>query len=346
MAKRINILNAGATVPFADGGLKLSKSIKISEIEKHPDFQSLFKIDDELLERITSSINENGFDASQPVHIWKVTDADGTVHNYLIDGYTRIAALEKAGHETVPYFEHKFESFEEAYKYVLSLQVNRRNLEGSELLKNVSKLLGTDFIQNVEGKKSKAIADILNLSDRTVEKAISVINNADEETLAKIDADELTVNKAYNQDKEKSKVKSENKNSRDKENSDFSEENFSDSIDDETNISDALEDNEGNPRSVTVRSRDMSEHYETPKESEMDLRLIERYKEGFVNGFKKAASELSYEVYEKICTLIEEGKSLEEIQADNIFADFSFEVFASKISIPTESEEILKKYNK
>lgn len=346
MAKRINILNAGATVPFADGGLKLSKSIKISEIEKHPDFQSLFKIDDELLERITSSINENGFDASQPVHIWKVTDDDGTLHNYLIDGYTRIAALEKAGHETVPYFEHKFENFEEAYKYVLSLQVNRRNLAGSELLENVSKLLGTDFIQNVEGKKSKAIADILNLSDRTVEKAISVYENADEETLAKIKADKLTVNKAYNQDKEKSKVKSENKNSHKEENSDFSEKNSSDSSDKIDDISDALEDNEGNPHSITVRSRDMSEHYETPKESEMDLRLIERYKEGFVSGFKKAASELSYEVYDKICTLLEEGKNLQEIQSDDIFSDFSFEIFAPKIAIPTEAEEILKKYNK
>ncbi len=72
------------------------------------------------------------------------TDEDGTSHNYLIDGYTRIAALKQSGHETVPYFEHKFESFDNAYKYVLELQVNRRNLESSELLRNVSRLLGTD----------------------------------------------------------------------------------------------------------------------------------------------------------------------------------------------------------
>ena len=48
-----------------------------------------------------------------------------------------------SGHETVPYFEHKFESFDNAYKYVHELQVNRRNLESSELLRNVSRLLGT-----------------------------------------------------------------------------------------------------------------------------------------------------------------------------------------------------------
>lgn len=313
MAKRINILNAGTTVPFADGGLKLSKSIKISEIENHPDFQSLFKIDEELLERITSSINENGFDASQPVHIWIKEDEEET-HKYLIDGYTRLSALRKAGHETVPYFEHKFETFEEAYKYVLGLQVNRRNLESSELLRNVSKLLGTDFIQNTEGKKSEAIAEILGVSDRTVEKAIAVSENADEDTLAKIEAGALSVNKAYKQEKAKKKTE--------------------------------RNDTDGNPQSVTVRSRDMSEYYNPPKESDIDARLIERYKEGFVDGFKKAASELSYEVYDKICKLLEEGKNLEEIQNDETFADFTFTEIAPKLNIPIEADEILKEYNK
>lgn len=344
MAKRINILNAGTTVPFADGGLKFSKSIKINEIENHPDFQSLFKIDEELLERITSSINENGFDASQPVHIWIVEDDDESIHKYLIDGYTRLSALRKAGHETVPYFEHKFENFEEAYKYVLGLQVNRRNLESSELLRNVLKLLRTDFIQNTEGKKSEAIAKILGVSDRTVEKAIAVSENADEETLAKIESGELSVNKAYKQKKEKSKGKSKNTDSLEDDISPKTDEEvLDDKIDD---LSDVLEDNDGNPQSVTVRSRDMSEYYNPPKESQIDVRLIERYKEGFVDGFKKAACELSYEVYDKICTFIEEGKTLKEIQTDDIFSDFSFEVFAPKIAIPTETEQILKEYNK
>lgn len=344
MAKRINILNAGTTVPFADGGLKLSKSIKINEIENHPDFQSLFKIDNELLERITSSINENGFDASQPVHIWIIEDDDGSIHKYLIDGYTRLSALRKAGHETVPYFEHKFENFEEAYKYVLGLQVNRRNIESSELLRNVLKLLRTDFIQNTEGKKSEAIAEILGVSDRTVEKAIAVSENADEETLAKIESGELSVNKAYKQEKEKSKGKSKKADSlEDDVSTKANEEDLDDKIDD---LSDALEDNDGNPQSVTVRSRDMSEYYNPPKESEIDVRLIERYKEGFVDGFKKAASVLSYEVYDKICTFIEEGKTLKEIQTDDVFSDFSFGVFAPKIAIPTAPEQILKEYNK
>lgn len=346
MAKRINILGAGPAVPFADGGLKLSKSIKISEIEEHPDFKSLFKIDDELLKRITNSIDVDGFDNSQPVHIWKVTEADGTVHYYLIDGYTRIKALKQLGYETVPYFEHNFKTFEEAYKYVLGLQVNRRNLESSELLRNVSRLLGTDFVQNAEGKKSEIIAEVLGVSDRTVEKAISVAENADEETLAKIESGELSVHKAYKQGKEKAKEKTAPKvfhNDADLDPLNESENNF---FQESEEISDALEDTEGNPQSVTVRSRDMSEHFVTPEESISDLRLIERYKEGFVDGFKKAVSELSYTVYDKICSLIENGRTLTEIQNDDTFSDFSFSVFAPKIGIPANHEQILKEYNK
>lgn len=345
MAKRINILGAGPAVPFADGGLKLSKSIKISEIEEHPDFKSLFKIDDELLKRIVESINENGFDASQPVHIWVKTDEDETSHNYLIDGYTRIAALKQSGHETVPYFEHKFESFDNAYKYVLGLQVNRRNLESSELLRNVSRLLGTDFVQNAEGKKSEVIAEVLGVSDRTVEKAISVSENADEETLAKIESGELSVNKAYKQEKAKKKAERNVSPEEEELPPPFPEVEgiMSDGADD---ISDALEDTDGNPPTVFVRSRDMSEHFTPPQEDEFDKRLIERYKDGFAAGIKQGFSEGAYQIYDKIISMMHEGKTVEEIENDDLFSDFTFSEIAPKFEITTDDKELLKTYNK
>ncbi len=89
MAREITFTRLGGKVPFADGGLRLSKSILIDRIEPHGDFRSLFRIGDDLLERITNSIRENSFDASQPLHIWAKAEDDGIVHNYLIDGYTR-----------------------------------------------------------------------------------------------------------------------------------------------------------------------------------------------------------------------------------------------------------------
>ena len=236
----------------------------------------------------------------------------------------------------------------------MGLQVNRRNLESSELLRNVSKLLGTDFVQNAEGKKSEIIAEVLGVSDRTVEKAISVAENADEETLSKIESGELSVNKAYKQSK--AKEKSERNVSLDDNTDDeelpppFPE--FSDVMRDESDeafdrmAEEALDDNEGKPHSVIVRSRDMSEHFTPPDESDIDRHLIERYKEGFVDGFKKGFSEGSYEVYNKIISILKEGKSVEEIKNDETFSDFTFSEIASKFEISTESDEILREFNK
>lgn len=341
MAKKLNILKTGGTVPFADGGLKLSKSIKISEIESHPDFESLFKIDGDLLERIVSSITENGFDASQPVHIWAKTEDDGSQHNYLIDGYTRLAAVKQAGHETVPYFEHHFESFDEAYKYVLGLQVNRRNLESSELLRNVAKLMGTDFVQNAEGKKSELIAETLGVSPRTAEKAISVIKDADEETLEQIDSGELTVNQAYN--KKHPKKATERNVAADEGNPDEAD---SDSPDDFDAVSDALEDTSGNPGEIHVHSRDMSEQFNPPEESDIDRRMIERYKGGFVAGFEKGFSEAAYQLYDRMLSMLKDGKSAGYIKTDDVFSDFTFSVIAPKLKIPSDSEGILREFNK
>lgn len=200
MAKSIILATAGDKVPYANGGLKLSKTILLDKINLHPDFQKLFDIEPELLDRITQSIKENGFDNSQPLHLWV---HDG---NYdLIDGYTRYAALKAAGKDTAPYFEHNFDTFDEAYKYVLSLQVNRRNLSGAELLRHVSILTGVTNNEFVEGKKSKAIAEALGVSTRTVEKALAVEKKADEETKEKINSGEMSVNQAYNKIKNKEK---------------------------------------------------------------------------------------------------------------------------------------------
>ena len=329
MAKEITFTKLGGKAPFADGGLKLSKSILIDKIEPHEDFKSLFKIGDELLERITNSIRENSFDASQPLHIWKHTGEDGVTHNYLIDGYTRLEAARNAGLGTVPYFEHKFGTFDEAYRYALSLQVNRRNLEGGELLRNVSRLLGTDFIQNAEGKKSEAIAEVLGVSPRTVEEAISVARNADEETLAEIDSGEKSVHKAYKETKKKREKRE-----------------VAPDENDGDGFNDALGDSEGNPRQVHVHSRDMTERLSPPEQSDIDARLIERFKDGFASGFKSGFSEGAYQAYDRMLSMLKDGKSAAEIEDSEIFSDFTFTVAAPKFDVPAEDGDILRKFNK
>lgn len=208
MGRQLSLTKVDGMAPFADGGLKLSKSIQVSEIEAHEKFRTLFKIDEDVLQRITSSMKRTGFDASQPVHIWKHTDDVGTTHNYLIDGYTRLSACKEAGITSVPYYEDKFDTEEQAFMHVLHLQVDRRNLAPEELLKFIEELMGSEHVKHTKGRTSEVIAGTLGLSPRTVQKAINVIENGDEETKEKIASGEMTINRA---DKEiqKRKKKSE-----------------------------------------------------------------------------------------------------------------------------------------
>ena len=193
MIKTLNMLAAGNDVPIADGRKKFSRMMLIEDIEEHADFKALYKIDAGVLERIVKSMKENGFDESQQVHIWLTEDG----HKYLIDGYTRYTASKKAGITSLPVYEHSFKSFDETYKYVLGLQVNRRNLDGDELLRNIAILSKCEFVKNANKHKADIIAKSLGVSKRTAERAISVEKNADEKMRQQIEKKELTVFQAY-----------------------------------------------------------------------------------------------------------------------------------------------------
>ena len=193
MIKTLNMLAAGNDVPIADGRKKFSRMMLIEDIEEHADFKALYKIDAGVLERIVKSMKESGFDESQPVHIWLTEDG----HKYLIDGYTRYTASKKAGITSLPVYEHSFKSFDETYKYVLGLQVNRRNLDGDELLRNISILSKCEFVQKSTGSMAELIAKNLGVSKRTAQRAMSVEKNADEKMRQQIENNEMTLSQAY-----------------------------------------------------------------------------------------------------------------------------------------------------
>lgn len=199
MVKTLNLMTSGSSLPLADSGLKFSKQMLVEKIELHEDFKNLYVIDDQVLERIVNAMKETGFDNSQPVHIWHTTDKDGIEHWYLIDGYTRLKASGMAGITRVPIFEHNFESFEEAFKYVLKLQVNRRNLDNGELIRNVALLLDMEHVRDFEGDKAELISEELGVSKRTVQKAMSLGKNADESLLDSVKRGEVSLNQAYTQ---------------------------------------------------------------------------------------------------------------------------------------------------
>lgn len=322
MARTLNINKAGNNIAFADSGLKLSQSIILEKIEVHEKFQKLFQISEELLSRITDSMKEKGFDGSQPLHIWIVTDDDGTVHYYLIDGYTRLAAAKAAGLKMLPYYEHRFNNFDDAYKYVLSLQVNRRNLGGNELLKNISVLMGTEFIQTAEGKKTDAIAEVLQISPSTVKRAIAV--EKDKEIKEKVDSGEITINQGY-KEVQKKKQKETKK-------------------DDDDYLSESLDDNSGKPQGLIFNHSDGIER-PVLENSDKDVFVTLEEKNIQVEAARKEGYEqgCSDFFYKAVCFCLGEtikGRTPKDIFNDERISDLSPTVI-SKFELPEDDENLV-----
>lgn len=339
MAKKLSIITAGGNLPFANNGLKLSENILIEKIEEHEKFKSLFSIDKTLLDRIASDMEKNSFDSSQPVHIWVTKDDDGTEHSYLIDGYTRVAASKIAGIKMIPYFKHNFETFEEAYRYALHLQTDRRNLSGIDLLKNIRELMGSDYIQSLDGNKNEAIGKELGISGKTVERANKVNSMASDEQIERIESGEASPNQIYNEiveqetvdeeatDEQLGRIESGEATVKDickeiKAEKKSRKSTKKKSTDKDDDISESLSTNEGTPAGLNFNHSDGIERPSYRLSPEEDSERTKERKTAYEAGLKKG-SELAYEIYDFILSEIEKGNSSEEIRNDSHFTDFS-----------------------
>lgn len=339
MAKKLSIITAGGNLPFANNGLRLSENILIEKIEEHEKFKNLFSIDKALLDRIASDMEKNSFDSSQPVHIWVTKDDDGTEHSYLIDGYTRVEASRIAGITMIPYFKHTFETFEKAYRYALHLQTDRRNLSGIDLLKNIRELMGSDYIQSLEGNKNEAIGKELGISEKTVERANKVNSMASDEQIERIENGEASPNQIYNEiveqetvdeeatDEQLNRIESGEASVKDickeikaeKKSRKASKKKSSGKDDD---ISESLSTNEGTPAGLNFNHSDGIERPSYRLSPEEDSERTKERKAAYEAGLKKG-SELAYEIYDFILSEFENGKTAEEIRNDSHFDDFS-----------------------
>lgn len=357
MAKQLNILsNNGKINSVASGGLKLSKKILIEKIEEHERFKNLYKIDEFVLERITNHMDSNGFDESQPVHIWVTTDENETTHYYLIDGYTRLTAAKKVGLIQVPYYEHtEFTNFDEAYKYVLHLQTDRRNLDGIDLLNNIKELMGTDYIQSMQNK-NQAIADLIGVSKKTVERAKFVNENATEEQLEAIESGDKTINQVRKEIKQDEYIE-ENATEEQKENLENGavskneiideikkNKNKANSKEDIDDISESLNDENNSIQGIhfTQRKEDDSPKFVTPKETTLDEWTIEKNKQ-IESAKKEAFSEGFYKALVFCCSEFSKGRTAEEVFKDNRVSDLSPSIIFN-FELPEDAELIISKW--
>lgn len=293
MAKKINFnkVSKNTKSDFSENIKTLNKQTSVKPVKTSfekispldivcdDDFKNLFPLNEDAVNQLTERMESKGYDESQPLHLAKFLD-EPEKDFVLIDGHHRLAAAIAAALDKVPVYRHTFDTRKDGIIYALELQLLRRNEDKKNLyndfqkLKKLKEIAGTDLEEETkgrpEGKQSEKDAQKLGVSARQVEK-MNAIDSSDREDLKEqLSEGAITVNAAYDElkgTKKKSKKKT-----------------------DEEDVSEALEDSDGNPRAVTVRSRDMSEQFNAPAESEIDKRLIERYQEGFVEGFQQAAN--------------------------------------------------------
>lgn len=184
-------LNSGAEV--------MAQRISLDKITVHPTFQSLLPINEKELANIVSDMEENGFDKSKPVCVWRE-------ENVLIDGYTRFTAAREAGLTEIYKYEMSFETEQQALEYAMKQQLNRRNLNDAGKLLLIEKLdnlrnpgrksSDSDDEDEPRGKSAQALAETLGIGTRTVERARHVLANADEETLEEVRSGKTSINQA------------------------------------------------------------------------------------------------------------------------------------------------------
>lgn len=286
------------------------------EVKTCPELENIFAKESATVERIRKSMATDGFHPNEPLDI--AQDKDGNIMG-VADGNTRLMIAKELGIPEVPVMHLTFENLEAAIIFAKSKQFRRRNLSQVEIYR-IATSLEPPRTKDGHGRATEKAAEEYGISPSTLEHARTVEKRADEETKNQLKNNRLSINQAY-QKVRKKKEKNEG----------------------------ADEDAGGNPRPISVRSRDMSEHLAGHiEESGYDRRMIERYlegkKDGFAGGFQKGVSKGTYLLFEKLKDLLGQGKSSDEILGDELFADFTYFIISKKLDIPASNEKILEEY--
>lgn len=195
-------LNAAKTKLQSSFGAERVKWVDINTLQFDEDFKAMFKQEEDKVERIVSSMITSGFDVSQPLIILP----DGRI----IDGNSRYLAATKAGIRFVPVIIKEFSSKDEALKYELHLQLDRRNLTDAEIIKAFQKLESMKAKAKAEGKPTEEFTDEnigkkINKSPRQVQKLRELSKKADSEILDKVAKGDISINQAYSEIKKTEK---------------------------------------------------------------------------------------------------------------------------------------------
>lgn len=179
------------------------------DIKTAEPFKGLFPIDATTLNAVAEHMRKHGYDPAQPLAIWYERDA-------LLDGHTRLAAAQKLKFTRVPVVKKEFRTENQAVEYAIHCQRDRRNLSDADLLRWVEelrkrrspgrpeKICSDEHINS--GLERERLAKVTGQSATKVQRAMTVQDQADDETKAKVASGEMSINKAYNETRKKIKV--------------------------------------------------------------------------------------------------------------------------------------------
>ena len=164
-------------------------------------FKDLFPIREKDLKNIEESMKNNGFNSGLPITLWAGHDA------IVVDGHTRLAAAQKLLFAQIPVILKNFKDEDEALKYAIEMQTNRRNLSDAELLNCIKELdkrkktgpaKGFASHDAKPGKSAGQTAALLGVSQAKIERLRAVNDHASDEIKEAVKSGEMTVNMAYN----------------------------------------------------------------------------------------------------------------------------------------------------
>ena len=167
-----------------------AKTMRVEDVLIDPLIAKVFTLKTEMIEEVRRSMNEKGYDKSQPITVWKGT-------NIVVDGHTRLAAAKVAGLDEIPVAEMEFADADEAILYTFERQVLRRNLTQAEILSAVQ-MMPEHKAKNGTGRTAQQLADKLGVSAAHLYQARKVLKEAAPEDIEAVKAEEKTVSEVYN----------------------------------------------------------------------------------------------------------------------------------------------------
>ena len=335
---RIDATNSGAT--------ELAKMEMIDEIKVHPSFQNLFSIDDDLVAEIAENIKINGYDKSQPIHIWKE-------QNIPIDGHTRLAAAKTAGMFEIPVYEHSFPDERSALLYAYSLQLNRRNLSDADLVNAVQKYIELGG-KTKKGRLREILSAKTGTSPATIARVMAVAKNTEASNAVK--TGKSSVNEEYKKlmGKKHPESKKEKQPSSSETDTITTTENVPTNDADEIaptefdDISESISSLEDTPAALNFSHTDGKERpaikpNDVPDFEEKIIKARqESYQEGYDDGYREGAGEFGEKLFYYALAEVSKGRTPEEVYHD--IADFSGSEII-KFQLSEENEAIIDKFN-